>query len=90
MDYRSAYEMIIELQHLLQTEFLTDAAWELQHDSAIRSAPDYRKVHALSATFTLQEFFSNAIAQAEADGKLQAKMEGVEVVDSNDATYDFF
>lgn len=71
MDLRKSYDNIMELQEQLQTELLEEASQELQHKQHLRSAPDYKKVHALSATFTLQDYFANAIAAAVNSGELE-------------------
>lgn len=71
MDLRETYDAIMALQEQLQAELLEDAAQELQHKPHLRSAPDYRKIHAMSATFTLQDYLANAIAAAVAAGELE-------------------
>lgn len=70
MDLRETYDAVMAIQEQLQVSLLEDAGKELQYKPSLRSAPDYRKVQALAATFTLQDFLANEIARAVAAGEL--------------------
>jgi len=70
-DLRAAYDTIMELQHKLQAELIPVAAktlLEYPHDHP--EDADYRKVKALAATYELQEYLANAIAEDVAAGNL--------------------
>ena len=64
MDYRNAYDSIMEIQSKLQEE-LGAAAAQGNHAWA---ATDYRKVKALAATFELQDYIANEMAKRESTG----------------------
>ena len=61
MDYRAAYDMIMELQ----AELIED------HDDPLSQRPDYQKVKALAATYELQDFLANRIAELVNAGVLE-------------------
>lgn len=61
MDYRAAYDMIMELQ----AELIED------HDDPLFQRPDYQKVKALAATYELQDFLANRIAELVNAGVLE-------------------
>lgn len=62
MDLRAIYEAILEIQAQLRDELLMDAGYELQQKHSLRSDPDFRKVQALAAAYTLQDYLSNEMA----------------------------
>lgn len=66
IDYRTAYDLIMELQVQLEQD----------HDDHELVRPDYRKVQALAATYTLQEYLVNIITELEASGVLELEEEG--------------
>ena len=66
IDYRTAYDLILELQEQLEQD----------HNDHELGRPDYRKIQALSATYTLQEYLVNTIAELEACGALESEEEG--------------
>lgn len=52
MDYRAAYDLIMELQATLSAD----------HDDPLLGGPDYLKVKALAATYELQGYLASRIA----------------------------
>lgn len=66
IDYRTVYDLIMELQGQLEQD----------HDDHELAHPDYRKVQALAATYTLQEYLVNVITEVEACGVLELEEEG--------------
>lgn len=62
MDLRAAYNIIAELEKLLQADLMHEAEVQLGFRPQHRGGPDYRTVQALAATYTLQDYLSNAIA----------------------------
>ena len=66
IDYRTAYDLIMELQGQL----------EENHDDHELAHPDYRKIQALAATYILQEYLVNIITELEACGVLEPEEEG--------------
>lgn len=58
MNYKAAYDMIVELQQLLQAEVLENAANEQQYAEHLRRL-NYKTVQALAATYELQDFLAN-------------------------------
>ena len=68
IDYRTAYDLIMELQGQLEQD----------HDDHELVRPDYRKVQALAATYTLQEYLVNVITELEACGVLELEEEGAD------------
>ena len=67
MDLRAMYDAIIELQH--------DLRFEIQSYTLLSEA-DYRKVKALAATYELQDYLANRIAEAVNAGELEPDLEG--------------
>lgn len=67
MNYEATYNAIVEIRTSLQEQLLAEAAAVLQQESALRSAPDYRKIKVLSAAYVLEEFLANAIAASGND-----------------------
>lgn len=67
MDLRDVYDRILDLQELLQAELLESAEQELKQPHRLRSAPDAKKVQALAAAFTLQDYLANLFAAAGGD-----------------------
>ena len=65
MDLRATYESIMEIQSDLQAKLEAAAFFELKKPWDLRSPPDYRVIHAMSATFTLQDYIANEIAKNE-------------------------
>ena len=61
VDYRTCYDLIIDLQHDLAG----------QHHDAEIGCLDYKVVKALAATYELQDYLANRIAQAVATGELE-------------------
>ena len=61
VDYRACYDLITDLQHDLAG----------QHHDAEIGCLDYKAVKALAATYELQDYLANRIAQAVADGELE-------------------
>lgn len=66
MDLRAMYDDIIDLQGNLR--------FEIQSHTLL-SEVDYRKVKALAATYELQEYLANQIAEAVNDGDLEPDFE---------------
>lgn len=60
----------MELQEELNRQLLEEAADEMRHKPHLRSVPDYKVIHALSATLTLQDYLANRIAAAVEAGEL--------------------
>ena len=60
MDYRAGYDFIMALQKEL----------EAKHHDADFGWLDYKAVKALAATYELQDYLADRIAQAVADGEL--------------------
>lgn len=60
-DYRTCYDSIIELQEELVAQI---------HDAEI-GCLDYKIIKALAATYELQDYLANRIAQAVATGELE-------------------
>ena len=74
MNYKSAYDMVMELQQLLINELLSPAATYLPDSPHIGVVPvPKEKVKALSATYELQEFLADRVdeqgAQAIAENE---------------------
>lgn len=67
MDLRDVYDAIIDLQH--------DLRFEIQSYTLLSEA-DYRKVKALAATYELQDYLANRIAEAVNNGELEPDLEG--------------
>ena len=61
VDYRACYDQVTKLQHDLAG----------QHHDAEIGCLDYRVVKALAATYELQDYLANRIAQAVAVGELE-------------------
>ena len=61
VDYRAAYELILALQEELAA----------QHHDAEIGCLDYKVVKALGATYELQDYLANRMAQAVATGELE-------------------
>lgn len=61
VDYRACYDLITDLQHDLAG----------QHHDAEIGCLDYKVIKALAATYELQDYLSNRIAQAVAIGELE-------------------
>ena len=61
IDYRAGYDFIMHLQKEL----------EAKHHDADFGWLDYKAVKALAATYELQDYLANRIAQAVADGELE-------------------
>ena len=61
VDYRAGYDFIMALQQEL----------EAKHHDADFGWLDYKAVKALAATYELQDYLANRIAQAVADGELE-------------------
>ena len=61
VDYRACYELIMDLQRDLAG----------QHHDAEIGCLDYKVVKALAATYELQDYLANRIAQAVAVGELE-------------------
>ena len=79
IDFRYAYDIILELQKQLEQD----------HDDPELGYPDYRKIQALAATYTLQDYLSNAIATLEAYGDLEPEEEGCDFsVDTAETNFD--
>lgn len=66
IDYKAAYDMVVELQQQLQAEVLKAAANEQQYAEHLRHL-DYRTVQALAATYELQGYLANQLAGTEDD-----------------------
>lgn len=60
-DYRTAYDLIMNLQGEL----------EAQHHDAEIGCLDYKAVKALAATYELQDYLVNRIAQAVTSGEIE-------------------
>lgn len=71
MDYRAAYDMIMDLQEELNLQILEDAMEELKVKPSLRSGLDYKPVKALAATYELQDFLANRIAELVNAGELE-------------------
>ena len=69
IDFRYAYDIILELQEQLEQD----------HDDPELGHPDYRKILALAATYTLQDYLSNTIAELEASGVLALQEESADL-----------
>jgi len=67
LDLRDVYDAIIDLQH--------DLRFEIQSYTLLSEA-DYRKVKALAATYELQDYLANRIAEAVNNGELEPDLEG--------------
>lgn len=79
IDFRYAYDIILELQKQLEQD----------HDDPELGYPDYRKIQALAATYTLQGYLSNAIAALEAYGDLEPEEEGCDFsIDTAETNFD--
>ena len=66
IDFRYIYDIILELQEQLEQD----------HDEPELGHPDYRKIQALAATYILQDYLANTIAELEACGILDLQEEG--------------
>lgn len=66
VDLRDTYDAIMKMQQDLQ--------YEIQSYTLLSEA-DYRKIKALAATYELQEYLANRIAQAVNDGELEPDLE---------------
>lgn len=62
---RGIYDAIMDLQTKLAED----------HDDPVFCKPDHRKIQALAATYTLQEYLANEIAAAVDAGELEPDME---------------
>jgi len=67
LDLRDVYDAIIDLQH--------DLRFEIQSYTLLSEA-DYRKVKALAATYELQDYLANRIAEAVNNGELEPDLAG--------------
>ena len=65
LDYRTCYDWIIALQEELA---------EQHHDAEI-GCLDYKVVKALAATYELQDYLANRIAQAVATGEIEPELD---------------
>lgn len=65
MDLRSTYDAIMDIQFELQSALQAGAFFEMKKPWDLRSPPDYKVIHAMSATFTLQDYLANEIAKNE-------------------------
>lgn len=67
MNYKSAYDMVMELQQLLINELLSPAATYLLEYPHIGGMPvPNEKVKALAATYELQEFLTDRVEEQDA------------------------
>ena len=80
LDYRAAYDLIMKLQEQLEQD----------HDDRELNRPDYRKVQALAATYTLQEYLANVIAELKSSGELEPEKEGAELYEEEDPKEEAF
>ena len=79
IDFRYAYDLVLELQQQLEQD----------HDDPELGHPDYRKIQALAATYTLQDYLSNTIAALETCGVLEPEEEGCDFsVDTAETDFD--
>lgn len=72
LDLKAAYNTIMDLQHRLRADLIPVAAkilLEYPHDHP--NDADYKKIKALAATYELEDYLLNAIADAVATGKLE-------------------
>lgn len=66
MDYRVAYDAVMELQYRLQAELIPVAAKDLlEYPHRPPAGADFRKVKALAATFELQEYLAGLLPEEE-------------------------
>lgn len=57
MDYKAAYDLVLQIQQQLEAEVLAEAEQELQQKDYLRHL-DYLKIKALAATYELQEYLA--------------------------------
>ena len=64
MCFHAAYEMMGKLREELAAQIMEAAESELQYKPHLRSMPDYKLIHTLSAVITIQDYLAGKITEA--------------------------
>ena len=64
MCFHATYEMMGKLREELAAQIMEAAESELQYKPHLRSMPDYKLIHTLSAVITIQDYLAGKIAES--------------------------